>query len=147
MRRGMRRQLAGHRSPALPSRACARPRPAVRSVIALHAPCAHDVPISFAAMAHACMHACTHACRDAEEASRRRDGVEFLGARLRCEVAKGGDARANHRPVSARSTGYRVLIKGLPRSASWQDLKVQQGLGCGRARKCPCRSARKACIR
>jgi hypothetical protein len=63
--------------------------------------------------------------RDAEEASRRRDGCEFMGARLRCEVAKGGDSnRNNHRPVNARSTGYRVAITGLPRSASWQDLKV-----------------------
>lgn len=64
--------------------------------------------------------------RDADEAARRRDGVDFLGNRLRVEVAKGGDSRSNHRPVNVRTTGYRVVIKGLPRSASWQDLKVGQ---------------------
>eukprot|EP00195_Chlamydomonas_chlamydogama_P006441 CAMPEP_0202900642 /NCGR_PEP_ID=MMETSP1392-20130828/11957_1 /ASSEMBLY_ACC=CAM_ASM_000868 /TAXON_ID=225041 /ORGANISM="Chlamydomonas chlamydogama, Strain SAG 11-48b" /LENGTH=224 /DNA_ID=CAMNT_0049587077 /DNA_START=146 /DNA_END=819 /DNA_ORIENTATION=+ len=63
--------------------------------------------------------------RDAEEAARRRDGVDFLGNRIRCEIAKGGDQSStrNYRPVNARSSGYRVVVKNLPRSASWQDLK------------------------
>jgi hypothetical protein len=63
-------------------------------------------------------------CRDCEDAARRRDGAELLGQRIRCEVAKGGDPRGSTRPVNARSTGYRVVVKNLPRGASWQDLKV-----------------------
>jgi len=61
--------------------------------------------------------------RDCEDAARRRDGAELLGQRIRCEVAKGGDPRGSTRPVNARSTGYRVVVKNLPRGASWQDLK------------------------
>lgn len=39
----------------------------------------------------------------------------LVHTRARCEVAKGGDTRGGHRPVNARSTGHRVVIKGLPR--------------------------------
>ena len=59
--------------------------------------------------------------RDAEEAVRRRDGYDFYGYRLRVEVARGGSGL---RAPPARSTGFRCLVKGLPRTASWQDLKV-----------------------
>ncbi|MEW5299820.1 MAG: hypothetical protein WDW38_010845 [Sanguina aurantia] len=66
--------------------------------------------------------------RDAQEAARRRDGYEFGGSRLRVEVAKGGnETQGAPRGAPFRSprgaTGYRLLIKGLPKSASWQDVK------------------------
>ncbi len=63
--------------------------------------------------------------RDASEAVRRRDGYEFNGSRMRVEIAKGGTGRAheNFRPPPSR--GFRVTVKGLPRGASWQDLKVR----------------------
>ncbi|KAI8468737.1 MAG: hypothetical protein J3K34DRAFT_394371 [Monoraphidium minutum] len=66
--------------------------------------------------------------RDAEDAARARDGYDFYGARLRVEVARGGNPRGawggGGRPVGAgRGSGYRVLVSGLPVSASWQDLK------------------------
>ncbi len=61
---------------------------------------------------------------------RGRDGYDFYGNRLRVELAKGAGGRGRgfgggpppgFRP---RQTGFRVLVKGLPISASWQDLKV-----------------------
>ncbi|CAI0469718.1 unnamed protein product [Linum tenue] len=71
--------------------------------------------------------------RDAEDAIRGRDGYDFDGHRLRVELAHGGrgnsssDRHSSHgggrgRGVSRRSE-FRVLISGLPSSASWQDLK------------------------
>ncbi|XP_065861355.1 serine/arginine-rich-splicing factor SR34-like isoform X1 [Euphorbia lathyris] len=71
--------------------------------------------------------------RDAEDAIRGRDGYDFDGHRLRVELAHGGrgypssDRQSSHssgrgRGVSRRSE-YRVLVTGLPSSASWQDLK------------------------
>lgn len=67
-------------------------------------------------------------CRDAQEAARRRDGYEFGGSRLRVEVAKGGNETQSAPRAAYRAprgaAGYRILIKGLPKSASWQDLKV-----------------------
>ncbi|KAK2649478.1 hypothetical protein Ddye_016967 [Dipteronia dyeriana] len=71
--------------------------------------------------------------RDAEDAIRGRDGYDFDGHRLRVELAHGGrgrsssDRHSSHtssrsRGVSRRSE-YRVLVSGLPSSASWQDLK------------------------
>ncbi|XP_039012171.1 serine/arginine-rich-splicing factor SR34-like isoform X2 [Hibiscus syriacus] len=70
--------------------------------------------------------------RDAEDAIRGRDGYDFGGHRLRVELAHGGrghssldrDRHSSHggRGPSRRSE-YRVLITGLPSSASWQDLK------------------------
>ncbi|XP_073221879.1 serine/arginine-rich splicing factor SR34B isoform X2 [Cicer arietinum] len=73
--------------------------------------------------------------QDAEDAIRGRDGYDFDGHRLRVEAAHGGrgnsssrDRYSSHsngrggRGVSRRSE-YRVLVSGLPSSASWQDLK------------------------
>ncbi|ESQ36651.1 hypothetical protein EUTSA_v10008507mg [Eutrema salsugineum] len=85
--------------------------------------------------------------RDAEDAIHGRDGYDFDGHRLRVELAHGGrrstdDARSGYngggrgggrgggggdggsrgRGPSRRSE-FRVLVTGLPSSASWQDLK------------------------
>ncbi|CAL5437242.1 unnamed protein product [Camellia sinensis] len=74
--------------------------------------------------------------RDAEDAIRGRDGYDFDGHRLRVELAHGGrgnsasidryssysSGRGPRGGVSRRSE-YRVLVSGLPSSASWQDLK------------------------
>ncbi|RHN48954.1 putative nucleotide-binding alpha-beta plait domain-containing protein [Medicago truncatula] len=73
--------------------------------------------------------------QDAEDAIRGRDGYDFDGHRLRVEAAHGGrgnsssrDRYSSHsngrggRGVSRRSE-YRVIVNGLPSSASWQDLK------------------------
>ncbi|KAJ9171822.1 hypothetical protein P3X46_015134 [Hevea brasiliensis] len=71
--------------------------------------------------------------RDAEDAIRGRDGYDLDGHRLRVELAHGGRGHSSSdrhssysggrgRGVSRRSE-YRVLITGLPSSASWQDLK------------------------
>ncbi|TXG49892.1 hypothetical protein EZV62_025767 [Acer yangbiense] len=49
---------------------------------------------------------------DAEDAIRGRDGYDFDGHRLLVELAHVG-----------RRSEYRVLVSGLPSSASWQDLK------------------------
>jgi len=61
--------------------------------------------------------------RDAEEAVRRRDGVDFYGYRIRVEIARGGTGRASESFRPPRSAGWRVIVKGLPHTASWQDLK------------------------
>lgn len=74
-------------------------------------------------------------CRDAEEAAHARDGYEFFGSRLRVELARGGNPRGppsggrgggrfGGGPPRGAGSGYRVLVRGLPPSASWQDLKV-----------------------
>ncbi|XXG77555.1 hypothetical protein AAC387_Pa08g1688 [Persea americana] len=79
--------------------------------------------------------------RDAEDAIRGRDGYSFAGHRLRVELAHGGrgpssstdrrsggggggggGGRFGGGGVSRRSE-YRVIVRGLPSSASWQDLK------------------------
>ncbi|EOA21147.1 hypothetical protein CARUB_v10001494mg [Capsella rubella] len=82
--------------------------------------------------------------RDADDAIYGRDGYDFDGHRLRVELAHGGrrsshDARGSYsggggrgsrdggdggrgRGQSRRSE-YRVVVSGLPSSASWQDLK------------------------
>ncbi|XP_010481255.1 PREDICTED: serine/arginine-rich-splicing factor SR34 isoform X2 [Camelina sativa] len=85
--------------------------------------------------------------RDAEDAIHGRDGYDFDGHRLRVELAHGGrrstdDSRGSFngggrgggrgrgdgrgdggsRGPSRRSE-FRVLVTGLPSSASWQDLK------------------------
>ncbi|KAK8951721.1 Pre-mRNA-splicing factor SF2 [Platanthera zijinensis] len=70
--------------------------------------------------------------RDAEDAIRGRDGYNFDGHRLRVELAHGGRGHSSSydrhssysgsRGVSRRSD-YRVMVSGLPHSASWQDLK------------------------
>jgi len=77
--------------------------------------------------------------RDAEDAIRGRDGYNFDGHRIRVEFAHGGRRTSSSlgRPSSyssiaggrggrggvTRHTDYRVLVTGLPSSASWQDLK------------------------
>ncbi|KAK9726313.1 hypothetical protein RND81_05G205500 [Saponaria officinalis] len=71
--------------------------------------------------------------RDAQDAIDGRDGYDFDGHRLRVELAHGGrghssatDRHSNHsggRRGVSKHTEYRVMITGLPNSASWQDLK------------------------
>ncbi|OMO86731.1 hypothetical protein CCACVL1_09491 [Corchorus capsularis] len=72
--------------------------------------------------------------RDAEDAMRARDGYNFDGYRLRVELAHGGrrpsssaDRHGSYSGSSSRGpsrhSDYRVLVTGLPSSASWQDLK------------------------
>ncbi|KAH8957219.1 hypothetical protein BDL97_07G080700 [Sphagnum fallax] len=87
--------------------------------------------------------------RDAEDAIRGRDGYNFDQNRLRVELAHGGRGPPSsvdrHSSYSYTSTGggsrsggvdsggraggasrrseYRVIVTGLPSSASWQDLK------------------------
>ncbi|XP_031485230.1 serine/arginine-rich-splicing factor SR34-like isoform X2 [Nymphaea colorata] len=74
--------------------------------------------------------------RDAEDAIRGRDGYNFDGHRLRVELAHGGRRRSSPtdryssysssiggRGGVSRRSDYRVLVTGLPSSASWQDLK------------------------
>eukprot|EP01018_Ginkgo_biloba_P035732 Gb_24206 [translate_table: standard] len=80
--------------------------------------------------------------RDAKDAIHGRDGYDFDGHRLRVELAHGGrrmslstDRQRSYNSggrggggggrgggVSRRSE-YRVIVSGLPSSASWQDLK------------------------
>ncbi|CAN6333350.1 unnamed protein product [Urochloa humidicola] len=70
--------------------------------------------------------------RDAEDAIYGRDGYNFDGNRLRVELAHGGRGSSFDRSSSYSSAGrrgatrrsdYRVMVTGLPSSASWQDLK------------------------
>ncbi|KAJ6418867.1 hypothetical protein OIU84_002111 [Salix udensis] len=90
--------------------------------------------------------------RDAEDAIRGRDGYNFDGSRLRVELAHGGrgpssnDRRGGYgggggggggggrwgvevevggggRLGISRHSEFRVIVRGLPSSASWQDLK------------------------
>ncbi|CAN1762883.1 Serine/arginine-rich-splicing factor SR34 [Linum perenne] len=71
--------------------------------------------------------------RDAEDAIRGRDGYDFDGHRLRVELAHGGRGNSSSDRYSSHGGGrghgvskrseYRVLVTGLPSSASWQDLK------------------------
>ncbi|KAK1366391.1 Serine/arginine-rich splicing factor SR34A [Heracleum sosnowskyi] len=79
--------------------------------------------------------------RDADDAIRGRDGYNFDGCRLRVELAHGGrrasssDRRGGYgggsfgggrgRPTISRHSEFRVIVRGLPSSASWQDLKDQ----------------------
>ncbi|KAG5233662.1 serine/arginine-rich splicing factor SR34A [Salix suchowensis] len=64
--------------------------------------------------------------RDAEDAIRGRDGYNFDGSRLRVELAHGGrgpssnDRRGGY---GGGGGGGGVIVRGLPSSASWQDLK------------------------
>ncbi|XP_015693318.1 serine/arginine-rich-splicing factor SR34-like isoform X2 [Oryza brachyantha] len=70
--------------------------------------------------------------RDAQDAIHGRDAYDFDGHRLRVELAHGGrgpsfDRSSNNssagRRGASRRTDYRVMVTGLPSSASWQDLK------------------------
>lgn len=63
--------------------------------------------------------------RDAHDAVRERDGSRVLGERIRVEIAKGtsGPPPAP-RDWRDKGTGFRIIVDGLPKHASWQDLKV-----------------------
>ncbi|CAM9966915.1 unnamed protein product, partial [Hapterophycus canaliculatus] len=82
--------------------------------------------------------------RDAEEAVRARDGYDMDGSRLRVEISRGrrdmggggfggrmgmGGGMMGRGGFGGRGgsgfqqTEYRVIVTGLPPSASWQDLK------------------------
>jgi RNA recognition motif-containing protein len=68
--------------------------------------------------------------RDAEDAVRARDGRDFMGARLRVEVARGRperrerfDDRGRGRGPPPNATGLRITVRGIPDGTSWQDLK------------------------
>ena len=67
-------------------------------------------------------------CSAADEAARKGD-VEFRGTTLRIELARGGGppSMSSFPRGAGRNTRspYRVLVKGLPPSASWQDVKVK----------------------
>lgn len=60
--------------------------------------------------------------RDADDAIEARDGYEFNGDRIRVESARGRERKRETRGSPLRSK-YRVVVKGLPSTASWQDLK------------------------
>ncbi|XP_057532505.1 serine/arginine-rich splicing factor SR34A-like isoform X2 [Amaranthus tricolor] len=74
--------------------------------------------------------------RDAQDAIRGRDGYNFDGCLLRVELAHGGRGRSPMGPRGGRGgnsgggqysvsrhSEFRVVVRGLPPSASWQDLK------------------------
>lgn len=77
--------------------------------------------------------------RDADDAVRGRDGYEFDGRRIRVEFTRGSQnnrrevsrSRGNSSSYSSRSgrgvpprrSSNRVLVKGLPPTGSWQDIK------------------------
>ncbi|KAK8964707.1 Pre-mRNA-splicing factor SF2 [Platanthera guangdongensis] len=74
--------------------------------------------------------------RDAEDAIKGRDGYNFDGCHLKVELAHGGRGYSSSSGRSSRYGGggsgkfgvshrsdYRVIVRGLPSSASWQDLK------------------------
>ncbi|KAL2893404.1 Serine/arginine-rich splicing factor SR30 [Bienertia sinuspersici] len=80
--------------------------------------------------------------RDAQDAIRGRDGYNFDGCLLRVELAHGGGrgkspmgrrgggnvggggGGAGGQYGASRRSEFRVIVRGLPPSASWQDLKV-----------------------
>ena len=75
--------------------------------------------------------------RDASDAVRDRDRYRFDGAELRVEIVRGRNSRVQpHRDSGGDGGGhrggggprpageFRVVVTGLPESASWQDLKV-----------------------
>jgi len=68
--------------------------------------------------------------RSAEDAVRERDGYDFAGERLRVEISRsggrggggGGGGRGRERHGGPPGDNS-VIVTGLPKSASWQDLK------------------------
>ena len=79
--------------------------------------------------------------RDADDAQYDRDGYNFAGRRIRVEFSnkdamRGGDRRGDRRGdrdrdrpkrerpnKPANKTDYKLRVTGLPRGATWQDLK------------------------
>jgi arginine/serine-rich splicing factor 1/9 len=67
--------------------------------------------------------------RDARDAVHYRDNYDFDGGRLRVEMMKGaggGGGRGGPPMDVTRGSGtsqFRLIVSGLPKSASWQDLK------------------------
>ena len=70
--------------------------------------------------------------RDAEDAIRKMDGEEFLGKRIIVEYARGRrrerDDRRDYRRDNRNNNGperseNRLIVEGLARGTSWQDLK------------------------
>ncbi|PPD81488.1 hypothetical protein GOBAR_DD21567 [Gossypium barbadense] len=59
---------------------------------------------------------------DAEDAIRGRDGYNFDGCRIRVEFAHGGRGQSSRHDYGGGSSRG-VVVRGLPSSASWQDLK------------------------
>lgn len=58
-------------------------------------------------------------------AVRERDNYRFGRSRLRVEIARGATGPPAAPPNwRKKGTGYRIVVEGLPRHASWQDLKV-----------------------
>ncbi|EOX97381.1 SER/ARG-rich protein 34A, putative isoform 8 [Theobroma cacao] len=73
---------------------------------------------------------------DAEDAIKGRDGYNFDGCRIRVELAHGGRGQSSRRGYggsggsggrgrfgTSHRSEFRVVVRGLPSSASWQDLK------------------------
>ena len=91
-------------------------------------------------------------CRDAQDAVRGRDGYDFFGNRIRVELSNGsrdpgrgggrggggggGGGGGPPQTFRGRGTGFRALVKGLPISCSWQDLKVGWGCASGHCLCC-----------
>jgi len=66
--------------------------------------------------------------RDADDAIRYRDGYDFDGGRLRVEMTKSGAGSQGGGPPpdvtrAPATSKFRVFVFGLPKTASWQDLK------------------------
>lgn len=64
--------------------------------------------------------------RDAQDAIQDRDGYKVDGNALRVEIpfaARGGGSRTSNNRGPPRRAEFRVVIRGLPPSGSWQDLK------------------------
>ncbi|CAI5729337.1 unnamed protein product [Peronospora destructor] len=70
--------------------------------------------------------------RDADDAIRSMDGRDFLGGRIRVELARGGSRRGNGRGGGDRfergrnppqRTDFRVRVTDLPRDVDWRNVK------------------------
>lgn len=59
---------------------------------------------------------------------RYRDGCDFAGGRIRVEIMRGDPRGGGGGPPldverAPGTSEFRVIVEGLPQSASWQDLK------------------------
>ncbi|KAJ3524631.1 hypothetical protein NM688_g8529 [Phlebia brevispora] len=66
--------------------------------------------------------------RDAEDAVHNFNGKSFMGANIVVEFAKESRPRrdvyeADRAPRARRPPGYRLVVSGISRDTSWQDLK------------------------